>query len=530
MSKVMDRPETISTSKIAARPGNSANALISVKGLHKSFGGQKVLDDLSLTLKRGEVVLLRGDNGSGKTTLLNILTGYLEPEAGSIQLNTNGKTIKFNFPRPIQNHLNPVNRFTPEHLALSGIGRTWQEIRLFQTQSVIDNISMAVPNQLGEKPFNSIFRSRAVSSQERTIRNSILSMLKRFGLGGRENSTADKISLGQSKRVAIMRAVYSGASVLFLDEPLAGLDADGCSEIVSFLKTLVQENNLTIVIVEHPFNISKILGIASTVWTLKDGRIHASQVEKTSFNINNSATGVPEYFSLLADEKSSFTSQELPGGAVLKKISNADPGTEPPLLDVKNTVVYRGKRLVVGEHKGNGSIHGLDFYLEKGEIAFLQAPNGWGKTTLLEAITGIIPAEKGEIKLNGRTINNLPVWKRAALGLSFVQARNNIFPSLTVKESYTLFRTSMDGKNMNGFMPKRISSLSGGEKQKVLLSGLLDDNVSSVYILDEPFSALDEAGIRQLCSTLKQLSVKSGILIAIPSENTTNFQNGGMKS
>ena len=523
MNTAMNRPETIPSPKIAAVPGHGQDTLLSVKGLHKSFGGQKILDGLSLTLNKGEVVLLRGDNGSGKTTLLNILTGYLEPEAGLVQLNTNGNQVNFNFPRPIQNRLNPVNHFTPEHLALSGVGRTWQEIRLFKTQSVIDNISMAVPNQLGEKPFNSLFRSRGVSRQEKEIRNSILPMLKRFGLGGRENSTADKISLGQSKRVAIMRAVYSGASVLFLDEPLAGLDADGCSEIVSLLKSLVTEKNLTLVIVEHPFNIPKILSIASTVWTLKDGRIQSSRAErKSSIKNHPPDSNLSEYVSLLSDANSRVTSCDYPGGASLIKLSTSDPAAEPPLLDVKDLVVYRGKRLVVGEHKGNSSIHGLDFNLRKGEIAFLQAPNSWGKTSLMEALTGIIPAQKGDIKLDGRSINKLPVWQRSALGLSFLQARNNIFPNLTVKECYTIFRTDLNGKTMKQFMTKRISSLSGGEKQKTLISGLLEKSDSSVYLLDEPFSALDEAGIRQLCSALKKLAEKSGVLIAVPSEYKTS--------
>jgi len=121
-------------------PPPDDGALLRIKGLCKAFGGQVVLDGVSLELRRGEVALLRGDNGSGKTTLLNILTGNLEPDAGTIQLFTNGMAENFHFPRRWWQHLNPFDHFSPERVAGEGVGRTWQDIRLFSEQSLCDNI------------------------------------------------------------------------------------------------------------------------------------------------------------------------------------------------------------------------------------------------------------------------------------------------------------------------------------------------------------------------------------------------------
>src|SRR6185295_16083726 len=94
-----------------------------------------------------------------------------------------------------------------------------------------------------------------------------------LGLRGREISSCDKISLGQSKRVAIASSVQAGAQILFLDEPLAGLDSPGITDVIALLGQVVREQQITLVIVEHVFNIQRILDLATTVWTLEKGRV-----------------------------------------------------------------------------------------------------------------------------------------------------------------------------------------------------------------------------------------------------------------
>ena len=128
------------------------DVVLSVRGLRKAFGGQVVLDDISLDLRQGEVVLLKGENGSGKTTLLNILTGNLEPDRGELHVHINGSRERFSWPRPWWKELNPFDHFTPERLAWEGVGRVWQDIRLFPAMSTLENVMVSSPKQRGENP------------------------------------------------------------------------------------------------------------------------------------------------------------------------------------------------------------------------------------------------------------------------------------------------------------------------------------------------------------------------------------------
>jgi ABC-type branched-subunit amino acid transport system ATPase component len=200
----------------ATHPKSSGSVLLQIEGLYKSFGGQPVLRNASVTLNRGEVVLLRGENGSGKTTLLNILTGNLMPDRGSIRLFTSETPISFQFPQAWWQSLSPFNPFCPEGLANLGLSRTWQDPRLFSTETLQDNVAIATPNQLGEQPQWAIFKPREVQHQERLNVKEARMRLAQLGLQGREKSSADRISLGQSKRVMMARTLQTGAQILLL--------------------------------------------------------------------------------------------------------------------------------------------------------------------------------------------------------------------------------------------------------------------------------------------------------------------------
>jgi len=491
--------------------------LLHVEGLNKSFGGQIVLDGISLELCRGEVVLLRGDNGSGKTTLLNILTGNLEPDAGIIRLYTNGVEENFHFPRLWWENINPFDHFTPERVSNEGVGRTWQEVRLFSTHSLRDNVALATPGQVGENPAWVMLRPFTVRNQEQQILNTTKAMLAGLGLKGRETSSADKVSLGQSKRVAIARAIQAGARIIFLDEPLSGLDAPGVSEVMELLKELADEHKVTLVIVEHIFNIPRVLNLATTVWTLKDGKVSVESPNKVKAEIEHfGVNGFRDWLKDLSGPEGKIVDQKLPDGAVLSTVipagANLD-STNDVLLEIQDLVVYRGNRLVIGKQMEDGHIQGLSFSLPKNKITVLQAPNGWGKTTLMEAILGLIPITQGLIQLNGQPIQNLPTWERAKLGISFVQARNHTFPRLTVKEVLQLAKLSEIPESLKPLIEKRMSDLSGGEKQRVALACV--NGKVPLLLMDEPFSALDSVGLNGILEIFRK-TVRETILVAVP--------------
>jgi ABC-type branched-subunit amino acid transport system ATPase component len=460
------------------------------------------------------VVLLRGANGSGKTTLLNVLTGYLEPDAGYLELFTASGIEEFQFPRSFFKDLNPLDHFTPEQAAMKGLGRTWQELRLFSSQSLLDNLAVSHPQQKGENPFRVLLRPAQVRREERRVLQESLAVLAKLGLGERYRSSADKISLGQAKRVAIARAIQAGARTLCLDEPLAGLDSQGISGIMALLEDLARSHQITLVIAEHVLNIPRVLKLADTVWTLRDGKIAEQTAEDIALEISGDGNHAIEGPSR---EPTPRREHLLPGGAVLSIISGNGISSSVPVLEVEDLVVRRGNRLVIGEQADGDHVKGLSFKLGRGEFGMLCAPNGWGKTTALEALCGLVPTERGTVRLDGASIQDLPTWKRARLGLSLLQARNHTFPGLTVDESlrFAGLGLAQFPTDLEGLRNKTVAELSGGEKHKIAIACALARPALCV-LMDEPFSALDPASLERLRVGFDRLLKTAAILVAVP--------------
>lgn len=489
----------------------------------KAFGGQRVLDRISGEIAAGEVILLRGANGSGKTTLLNILSGNVEPDSGEIRSVFARSERIFRFPRKWWSSLlSPA--FSPELFASRGTGRTWQEVRLFSSHTLLDNIAVATPNQAGEKPqwallsalgpqgLSSVAALRKEEADNRAMAHKRLAVL---GLADRHSSSADKISLGQAKRVAISRAVQAGARLLLLDEPLAGLDEAGKQEVLRLLRALAVEQRVSLIVVEHFFNVPRILEFATKVWTLVGGRLTIETLTQSDKN----SRGYTPRIAHVTDTNSLGNlrprDEPLPKGAVLRRLRSASVSDSPPVLAVRDLVVSRGKRVVLGEPQRDGTVRGLSFEVRSGELVRLLAPNGWGKTTLFEAIAGLVSITNGSIELNGRSIVSLPPWERTALGLGLLRARDNSFPNLSVHEVLRLTRVEDAEDYLGSLLAKQMSNLSGGERQRVALVCALRLG-SGLLLLDEPFSSLDDQGIEQTWA--KILAAPGSGLIAEPLE------------
>jgi ABC-type branched-subunit amino acid transport system ATPase component len=490
--------------------------LLKATNLHKSFGGQKVLNGVSLEIRNGEVILLRGDNGSGKTTLLNILTGCLEPDAGAISYSVDTETEVFKFPRRWWQETSPFDHFLPERVVWEGICRTWQDARLFSSQTLTDNIAVARPNQKGEHPIKTFLRFFSVRKEEACNRDSADALISTLALEPAKSESGDMVSFGHAKLVALARAARTGAKILFLDEPLAGLDDASARNIVRVLGTFVREEGLTLVIVEHLFNIPLIMGLATTVWTLDGGQIVAS----TTHNQPTKTIADASFSELLkgvSPEPWQVCDIPLYSGAMLKK---ANLATNPPgaaVLQVEDLVVCRGKRVVVGRQIDGERIEGVSFDIRLGELACLYGPNGWGKTTLLEAITGLLVPTRGTVKLNGKSIDQMPPWKRVQAGISIVRSRNNLFSSLSVEETLRLGNVRVP-EQLTHLLRRKMGSLSGGEKRQVALARVAT-SAGSLDLLDEPFEGLDQASYLRNLPMLRP-HCERGILVAFPSASS----------
>lgn len=499
-------------------PGAGDPVLLRARDLHVAFLGNIVLNGVNASVARGEVVLLCGENGSGKTTLLNVLTGNLAPGAGELQLKTRAGTQVFRFGGSRTAAFGFQARFRPERLAMAGLGRSWQDTRLFATQSLLHNVAVAKPGQIGEQPAAAVARRGASLRAERANRLAATALLEQLGLAARADSSADMVSLGQAKRIEIARAVYARGEILFLDEPLAGLDFTGRQEVLRLLADFVNQHGVTLVIIEHLFNIPLLLDLATTVWTMHDGALRvedANAARKRLLADSRGGLGAGEWMVReLAGDGWAVTRSRCGTDGELIVCSPPDTAGEA-VLSVRDLVVARGKRPAVGNAPADHAV-GLTFSLRPGEVAVLQAPNGWGKTTLLEAIIGLLPIRRGSITLSGQAVERRAVWERVAAGVSFCRSRDQGFPELSVREALRLSRVERAPAAIGALLNQRMSTLSGGERQKVALACALDRSPPpKLALLDEPFSALDSSGVRalreMLCST-----TRSATLLATP--------------
>jgi ABC-type branched-subunit amino acid transport system ATPase component len=453
--------------------------LVRFRGLQKSFGGQTVLNSISGEIRHGEVILLRGENGSGKTTLLNILTGCLEPDCGTIEFCPHGeyKEEAFRFPRAWHQELNPFKHFSPERVSRLGVGRTWQDVRLFRSLDLADNIATA-STESNDSPWAALFRHRHNHEMSQKNRLTASNKLEALGLIGRNESSADKISLGQSKRVAIARALQANARILFLDEPMAGLDANGIKDVIEQLTTLVVNRLLTLVIVEHVTNWAVLKPLVTNEWTIINGSIHKNLPHET--DVSNSVGQL-----LVPVTKSKPTQTKVTPKVKQTSYRQIGATDQNEGLHVERLCVSRKDRLVLS----NWCLR-----LDIGTISLLEADNGSGKTTLIEALAGIVTSASGTIYLNGVALGNSPVWTRTTkFGVRMVSSGPGLFDSLTISECVRLCRINTTSSASHG--NRRIDALSGGERRMLCLS--LIPSEGSLYIYDEPFQALDSLRIQE---------------------------------
>jgi ABC-type branched-subunit amino acid transport system ATPase component len=491
--------------------------VLRARGIVKSFGGQRVLNGLDLCLRQGEVVLLRGENGSGKTTLLNVLTGNLAPDRGVLEYSRNGAPLLRSFPSRPFGGLNLRNRFSPEFIASLGIGRSWQDVRLFKSQSLRDNIAVADLRAADISPLDPLVRPNSARRLDTEIYAAADSALQRLGLGERLHSSADMISLGQSKRVAIARAVAAGAKVLLLDEPLAGLDRKGIDDVVGMLSSLIAGSSLSLVIVEHAFSQVHLRELVTTDWYLENGNLISSNAAAGEFEFRRSTQAV-EKWSWLKHAHADLIREPLPRGAKLTRVRSKvrRTGDGTAALDIDRLIVKRGPRVAVGLDD-EGDATGFSLRVEAGEIALLEAPNGWGKSTLFDAICGNVDVAAGHLRIAGSNMTTAAPWLRRRAGLHGCASGALLFGELDVDETMQI--AGVPGGNLEDLRrlrSKKLGNMSGGERQRVSVSIAIElaRVQPGVLVLDEPLAMLDGNVAHEVVERLH--SLRSAVLVLAP--------------
>jgi ABC-type branched-subunit amino acid transport system ATPase component len=236
-------------------PESSAPIIMQVSNLAKSFGGIKAVRGVSFTVQRGKATSLVGPNGAGKTTIFNLITGEIAADSGSVIFE--GKELRGS---------------KPSAVAQLGVSRTFQDLRLFQTMTVLDNVMVSFQKQKGENPSSLVIRPWAVRRQERALKEKALEILTTTGLLARQNVKASTLSYAEQKLLVISRSIAMEADVWLLDEPASGLDGDALIQFSELLRALVDAGQ-TVLIVEH--NLRLVQKVSDWVLFLDQGELKA---------------------------------------------------------------------------------------------------------------------------------------------------------------------------------------------------------------------------------------------------------------
>lgn len=228
---------------------------LEASGLEVAFGGLRALNDCSFTIEKGQITCLVGPNGAGKTTIFNAITGFLRPQGGSVSFK--GRSL---------------DGLKPQQIVHAGIARSFQNLRLFQDLSALDNVLVALPGMSGETPLGAIFRplhsARALARRSQEA----LGILAHVGLADKARQFVRNLSYGEQKLLTIARLLATGAELLLLDEPASGLSHAALEAVMSLLRRLQSEGK-TLLVVEH--NTRVVQQIADIVLFLHQGHLMA---------------------------------------------------------------------------------------------------------------------------------------------------------------------------------------------------------------------------------------------------------------
>jgi branched-chain amino acid transport system ATP-binding protein len=216
------------------------------------FGGLTAVDHLDFLVDQGQVVSIIGPNGAGKTTIFNILSGIYQLDEG--WLTFEGKSL--------------IGK-SPQEIARAGIARTFQNIRLFPDMRVIENVLVGMHIRTGYRFLDTLLRNRRFREEEGEKKRLAVKLLEEVGLLDRKDAYADQLPYGDQRKLEIVRAIATGAKLLLLDEPAAGMNPQESEELKSFI-LLLKQKGYTILLIEHDMRV--VMNVSDYIYVLDYGR------------------------------------------------------------------------------------------------------------------------------------------------------------------------------------------------------------------------------------------------------------------
>ena len=218
----------------------------------KRFGGLVAVAGVSFDIPRATIVSLIGPNGAGKTTFFNVIAGLYKPTSGRILFDGT-----------------EISRRPPHQVTRLGVARTFQNIRLFQNMTALENVMVGSHARMRASPFDALLRTPLERREEKAVRERGRELLSFVGIGGNENEFAKNLSYGDQRRLELARALATEPKLLLLDEPTAGMNPQETAQLTAFIRKLRDTLKLTILLIEHDMRV--VMGISERVTVLDHG-------------------------------------------------------------------------------------------------------------------------------------------------------------------------------------------------------------------------------------------------------------------
>ena len=275
--------------------------VLKIENATMQFGGVVAVDNLNLEINQGEIVALIGPNGAGKTTAFNVVTGVYQPTNGAVWFN--GEKIIENHPQGKMKKLykgqhngeyTQVLAPTPDKITKLGMARTFQNIRLWKSQTVFDNVLIAKHCRTTSNVFSATFRLNR--KEEREQREHVAELLNTVGLYDVKDELATSLPYGKQRRLEIARALAAEPQLLLLDEPAAGMNPQETDELTAFIGEIRDKFHLTVFLIEHHMNL--VMDISDRIYVLDFGKLIA---EGTPAEIQNNKRVIDAYLGVADD-------------------------------------------------------------------------------------------------------------------------------------------------------------------------------------------------------------------------------------